>query len=169
METLGKLLGASGRVLSGSWVVLGSSWASLEGLLGSLGGSWEGFGSLLDASWQHLGEFLEVLDDLLETFYQLRQDLERQQGKNMKIELPCRRELDSEGPKGTKNRPQIDENVVQKAMLGKQKGKIASSLLKIDEKLLLKGFLEALSAFYRSPWLLSGPLLGRPWPPQRSR
>ena len=84
----------------------------------------------------------------------------------MKIELPCRRELDSEGSKATKNRPQINENVVQKAMLGKQKGKIASSLLKIDEKLLLKGFLEALGAFYRSPWLLSGTLLGRPWPPQ---
>ena len=120
METLGKLLGASGRVLSGSWVFLGSSWASLEGLLGPLDGSWEGFGSLLDASWELLGRFLEVLDDLLETFYQLRQDLERQQGKNMKIELPCRRELDSEGSKVTKNRSQIDENVVQKAMLGKK-------------------------------------------------
>ena len=68
METLGKLLGASGRVPSGSWVVLGSSWASLEGLLGPLDGSWEGFGSLLDASWRLLGRFLEVLDDLLETF-----------------------------------------------------------------------------------------------------
>ena len=114
---LGKLLGTSGKVRSGSWVVVGSSWASLEGLLGPLGGFWEGFGSLLDASWELLGWFLEVLDDLLKTFYQLRQDLERQQGKNMKIELPCRREFDSEGSKATKNRSQIDENVVRNAML----------------------------------------------------
>ena len=143
---LGWFLGALGHLLRVSW---------------GLGGFWEPLGRILGA----FGDFFEVLDDLLEIFHQLRQDLERQQGKKMKIELPCRQELDSEGSKATKNRPKIDENVVQKAMLGKQKGKIASSLLKNDEKLLLKGFLEALSAFYRSPWLLSGTLLGRPWPP----
>ena len=97
-----------------------------------LGGSWKGFGSLLDASWELLGGFLEVLGDLLETFLRLWQDLKQQQGKNMKVELPCRRELDSESSKVTKNQSQIDENVVQKAMLGGKTCNMASSLFKID-------------------------------------
>ena len=115
---LGWSLGALEHVLRVSWK--------------PLGGSWRGFGSVLGASWELLGGFLEVLGDLLETFSRLWQDLERQQGKIMKIKLPCRRELDSEGSKVTKNRPQIDENVVQKAMLGETNCKMASSLLKID-------------------------------------
>ena len=35
----------------------------------------------------------------------------------MKIELPCRRELNSEGSKGTKNRPQLHLNAAWRAKL----------------------------------------------------
>ena len=75
---------------------------------------------------------MEVLGDLLETFLRLWQDLKQQQGKNMKVELSCRREFDSEDSKVNKNLPKIDENVVQKAMLSEKNCKMASSLLKID-------------------------------------
>ena len=126
------------------------------------GGSWKGFGSLLDASWELSGEFGELLGDLLETFWRVWQGPKRRQRKNMKVELPCRRELDSEDSEANKNRHQIDENMFQKFMLGETDCKIASSLRKIDEKSLWRGFLDALGAFCRGPWLLSGTLLERP-------
>ena len=127
--------------------------------------SWKGFGSLLDASWELLREFGKLLGDLLETFWRVWQGPKRRQRKNMKVELPCRRELDSEDSEANRNRHQIDENMFRKFMLGETDCKIASSLRKIDEKSLWRGFLDALGAFCRSPWLLSGTLLERPWPP----
>ena len=76
----------------------------------------------------------------------------------MKIELPCRRELDSEGSKATKNRRKIDENVVKKPMLGKK--------MQHRFKFAQKRRKNALERLLGGPWrVLSKPLAAFRDPP----
>ena len=87
----------------------------------------------------------------------------------MKVELPSRRELDSEGSKVTKNRAQIDENVIQKAMLSEQKlqdgFKFAQDRLKVTLEWLFGGPWRSLSIPLARFWEPPGAPLA---PPSRS-
>ena len=110
VKASGSVLGAFGSLLGRLWSVLGASWTALRASWEPLGPSWERLGSILEAC-------AGILRGISETFWKFCGNLGRQHGKNMQIELSCRRELNPERLTGTKKYLQIDENVILEGLL----------------------------------------------------